>query len=48
VVDFFLPLRKRFDVEAFAKVNDDGSLEETCMTDRVLAEYVRMMGDGGG
>ena len=28
VIDFFLPLRKMFKVEAFAKVNEDGSLEQ--------------------
>lgn len=27
-IDFFLPLRKRFKVEAFAKVNNDSSLEQ--------------------
>lgn len=27
-IDFFLPLRKGLDVEAFAKTNDDGSLEQ--------------------
>jgi UDP-N-acetylglucosamine--dolichyl-phosphate N-acetylglucosaminephosphotransferase len=29
VIDFILPMRKRLKVEAFAKVNDDGSLEQT-------------------
>jgi UDP-N-acetylglucosamine--dolichyl-phosphate N-acetylglucosaminephosphotransferase len=28
VIDFILPMRKRLRVEAFAKVNDDGSLEQ--------------------
>jgi len=28
VIDFILPMRKRLKVEAFAKVNDDGSLEQ--------------------
>lgn len=27
-IDFILPLRMRFDVEAFAKVNEDGSLDQ--------------------